>query len=290
MRNEIVHSTISRVPIRVSYSPYNIYKPTPPHSVCGMHFHDEIEFLRIDDGSFMCYFQDRKIETLPGDIIYIASRVPHATETLVYGTKTTMLQFALQNYSLNVEISKSLYRFLSAGETPFHIFKVDTDENRLISSYIDKICTETLNQKPGYEHFICSGVHSILGHLYRDRLIHDADELFNNRYVSKILPALTFIDDHYREEINLETVSNLLGMNPSYFCRVFKRATNSTFTEYLNFVRVLKSEKLLTSNSGSVSDIALDVGFSSVSYFNRIFKRLKGISPTAYKKIRYTVK
>ena len=104
------------------------------------------------------------------------------------------------------------------------------------------------------------------------------------------MPALKFIDTHYNEQISLESLSATTNMNPSYFCRVFKKATNSTFTEYLNFVRVIKSERLLTSNSGSVSDIALDVGFSSVSYFNRIFKRFKSLSPSEYRKIRYTVK
>lgn len=289
MHNEIVYSTISRVPIRVSYSPYNVYRPEPPHTVSGMHFHDEIEFLRIDHGEFLCHIGDSKVKCRAGDIIYIASRVPHATETLVYGTKTTMLQFAVSNYN-SVEISKSLYRFLSAGEAPFHVFKLDTDENRLISSYIDRICTETLSQKPGFDHFISSGVHSIIGHLYRDSLIQDAEAIFNNRYVYKLMPVLTYIDDHYSDQINLPLLSGILNMNPAYFCRVFKKATNSTFTEYLNFVRILKSEKLLTSNSGSVSEIALNVGFSSVSYFNRVFKRFKGVSPSVYRKIRYTVK
>lgn len=292
MKNEIVYSSIMDVPIRVSFSPYNKFRPFPPHTVSAMHFHDEVEFLRIEGGEFLCHAGGADYIAQTGDVIYIASRVPHATETLRYGTNTTLIQFAVENYTNNSNItgSKSLYRFINNSEKPAHIFKLDSDENRLMSSYIDKICEEISNRNTGYEHFITAGIHSMIGLLYRMKLMQNTESFFNNKYIDKIMPALKFIDTHYNEQITLESLSATTNMNPSYFCRVFKKATNSTFTEYLNFVRVIKSERLLTSNSGSVSDIALDVGFSSVSYFNRIFKRFKSLSPSEYRKIRYTIK
>ena len=292
MKNEIVYSSIVDVPIRVSFSPYNKFRPFPPHTVAGMHIHDEVEFLRVEGGEFLCHAGGTDFTAQTGDIIYIASRVPHATETLQYGTNTTLIQFAVENYTNNSNItgSKSLYRFISNSEKPAYVFRLDSDENRLMSSYIDKICEEISNKNTGYEHFITAGIHSMIGLLYRRRILQNTESFFNNKYIDKIMPALKFIDTHYNEQITLEALSATSNMNPSYFCRVFKKATNSTFTEYLNFVRVIKSERLLTSNSGSVSDIALDVGFSSVSYFNRIFKRFKSLSPSEYRKIRYTVK
>lgn len=292
MKNEIVYSSITDVPIRVSYSPYNKFRPYPPHTVSGMHIHDEVEFLRVEGGKFLCHSGGSEYTANPGDIIYIASRVPHATETLQYGTNTTLIQFAVENYTNNsgVPWSKSLYRFITNSEEAVHVFKCDSDENRMLSSFIDRICEEISNKNTGYEHFVTAGIHSIIGLLYRRRILQNTESFFNNKYIDKIMPALKFIDSHYNEQITLEALSTTANMNPSYFCRVFKKATNSTFTEYLNFVRVLKSERLLTSNASSVSDIALDVGFSSVSYFNRIFKRFKSLSPSEYRKIRYTVK
>ena len=169
------------------------------------------------------------------------------------------------------------------------VFKKGTPENDALTEYMRLIFTESTLQANGYESFIKSGIHSILGFLYRNNILLNADTYFNFKYVDKVLPALSYIDSNYAEQLTLEQISEHLNFNTYYFCRLFKKATNSTFTEYLNFVRVCKSEKLLTSSSMSVSDISLDVGFSSVSYFNRVFKRFKGCSPNEYKKIKYKI-
>jgi YesN/AraC family two-component response regulator len=105
--------------------------------------------------------------------------------------------------------------------------------------------------------------------------------------VQKILPALSYINENYQEDLTLEEVSELLSFDPSYFCRIFKQATGATFTEYLNFVRVCKAEKLLAKTQRSILEISEAVGFSSVSYFNRIFKRHRGCSPRGYRSARY---
>lgn len=289
MKNQIICPNIPNVPIYVSVAPSDSNNLTPPHSISSMHFHDEIELLKVESGIFLCHTSDKTIEAHAGDVIYLASRVPHATESIAYGTHTSLIQFSVQSYSgVKLKTNQSLYRFINNNEAPFHLFKRNTEENKLIQSYFNIICTEISEKPLGYEHYITAEIHSIIGLLYRKNILQNTEAQLSNKYIEKIMPALQFIDLHYNDQITLEMLSSELNMNPSYFCRLFKKATNSTFTEYLNFVRVLNSELLLTSNSKGISDIALDVGFSSISYFNRIFKKINGISPTAYKKIKYT--
>ena len=79
----------------------------------------------------------------------------------------------------------------------------------------------------------------------------------------------------------------MLNFDPSYFCRIFKQATGATFTEYINFVRVCKAERMLARSDVSILDISEAVGFSSVSYFNRIFKKYKSCSPRFYRGAKY---
>ena len=102
--------------------------------------------------------------------------------------------------------------------------------------------------------------------------------------IVRIMPALEYIDENYYKEISLDEISGGLSLNPYYFCRLFKSATGSSFCEYLNFVRISKSEKLFKTNDKSIMEISLDVGFSSVTYFNRIFRKYKGCTPTVYRK------
>ncbi len=290
MNQELIRSSIDNVPIKISYSPHPQNEKLEPHHICSLHIHDEIELLYIESGKFHCLAGTEELIAEKGDIIYLASRVPHATRTLANGTFSSMLQFSTISFIETKEnISKYLYRFINMGEIPSMVFKANTPENEALSNYMRLIFIESYEKNNGYESFIKSGIHSILGFLYRNNILLNADTYFNFKYVDKVLPALSYIDSNYAEQLTLEQISEHLNLNTYYFCRLFKKATNSTFTEYLNFVRVCKSEKLLTSSSMSVSDISLDVGFSSVSYFNRVFKRFKGCSPNEYKKIKYKI-
>ena len=74
-------------------------------------------------------------------------------------------------------------------------------------------------------------------------------------------------------------------MNTStfYFCKLFKRATGLTFTDYVARVRVEKAKALLLERNRRVSEIAYDVGFQSLTHFNRIFRKIVGQSPTDYR-------
>ena len=290
MNQELIRSSIENVPIKITYSPYPQPGEEKPHHICSLHIHDEIEFLYTEGGLFHCLAGGEELVAEKGDIIYIASRVPHATKALANNTHNSMIQFSTMNFIETKEnISKYLYRFINMSETPSTVFKKGTPENEALTQYIRLIFVENEQKANGYESFIKSGIHSILGFLYRNNILLNADTYFNFKYVDKVLPALSYIDTNYAEQLTLEQLAEYLNLNTYYFCRLFKKATNSTFTEYLNFVRVCKSEKLLTSSSMSISDISLDVGFSSVSYFNRVFKHFKNCSPNEYKKIRYKI-
>ena len=85
------------------------------------------------------------------------------------------------------------------------------------------------------------------------------------------------------EQMTLGEIGELLNLNESYFCRLFKKATGSTFTEYLNFVRICKAEHMIK-NGASISESAYGVGFSSLSYFNRVFVRFFGENPSVVAK------
>ncbi len=103
-------------------------------------------------------------------------------------------------------------------------------------------------------------------------------------YSYHIAKAENYIQNHYEEPITLETLAQHLGLNKSYLCTIFKKATKDSFCNYTNKVRVEKSKKLLKNTNDSILDIALAVGFSSASYFNTIFKKLEGKTPLEYRK------
>jgi AraC-like DNA-binding protein/ligand-binding sensor protein len=96
--------------------------------------------------------------------------------------------------------------------------------------------------------------------------------------------AKEFINQHKSENLSLGQVARSVNVSVFYFCKIFKKATGLHFTEYLSRVRVEKAKNLLLNPNLRVSEIAFEVGFQSLTHFNRVFYRLVGRSPTAYRR------
>ena len=95
--------------------------------------------------------------------------------------------------------------------------------------------------------------------------------------------AKDYIAGHQFEPIKLEEVARALHVSTFHFCRKFKEATGLTFVAYLNRLRIEKAKLLLYNKDLRVSEIGYDVGFQSLTHFNRIFHKLVGHSPTEYR-------
>jgi AraC-like DNA-binding protein len=98
-----------------------------------------------------------------------------------------------------------------------------------------------------------------------------------------VVRAKDFIEKNQAEDLTLATVARSVNTSTFYFCKMFKKATSLTFTEYLSRVRVEKARNLLLNPNVRVSEVAFEVGFQSLSQFNRVFKRIAGYSPTDYR-------
>ena len=98
-----------------------------------------------------------------------------------------------------------------------------------------------------------------------------------------IARAKEFIHEHQTEHLRLGHVAKAVNTSTFYFCKMFKKVTGINFTDYLSRVRIEKSKNLLLNPNLRVSEIAFDVGFQSLTHFNRVFKRILGQSPTEYR-------
>ena len=95
--------------------------------------------------------------------------------------------------------------------------------------------------------------------------------------------AKKFVQAHIEEPITLAQVVEHVGMSRFYFCKLFKRATGMTLTEYIARIRVERAKTLLVDPSLRISEIAYASGFGSIPHFNSVFKRYLGMAPTEYR-------
>jgi len=98
-----------------------------------------------------------------------------------------------------------------------------------------------------------------------------------------ITRAKEYIQEHQTENLRLGHVAKAVNTSTFYFCKMFKKATGINFTDYLSRVRIEKAKNLLLNPNLRVSEIAFEVGFQSLTHFNRVFKKILGQSPTEYR-------
>lgn len=125
---------------------------------------------------------------------------------------------------------------------------------------------------------------------------HDnSAELFHNvrpnkhrDYVQRFNQLLEYINDHYMEDLYLDNIADMAGFSKYHFSRLFKQYTNFTFCEYLVYRRVKAATSLLSDPDYSITDVAMDSGFQSISTFNRLFKQQMGCTPREYRTRNHT--
>lgn len=283
MHNERVRRNLADIHAFLSYT-----EPVGhTDKLCEIHYHDEIELLLVTGGKLGCYMDGDPLIASAGQVIFVESRVPHWTKAESEDCSYILFQFIPDNFEPGNRSGRSaaqpLYQFARASGQSAHLI-----EDATVVTAIENIWAEYSARKEGAGKFILAGLYYLIGWLERSGYLSGV-ALPDDQAVQKLLPALDYIDRHYaQQELSLETVSDVLGLNSTYFCRLFKRITGHGFTEYLNFVRITKSEELLQNTSLSILDISLEVGFSSVSYYNRVFKKMKNCTPSVYRSAQYS--
>lgn len=105
----------------------------------------------------------------------------------------------------------------------------------------------------------------------------------NEKMLKSVQQALTYINQHFPEEITLESVANEVHLSPNYFSNIFKKTTGFTFIEYLTNLRIDKAKLLLMDLNCTIYQIASEIGYSTPRYFSRVFKTNTGMTPSEFR-------
>ena len=119
------------------------------------------------------------------------------------------------------------------------------------------------------------------------RLCKTADinrSTFYAHYID-IFDVMEDMEDNYAEKISVSDIAQIAGFSESHFMRYFKETMGTSFINYLKDYRLTMAARLLQSSDSSVLNIAAEVGFDNLSYFNRAFKEKFGVTPLKYRKL-----
>ena len=92
-----------------------------------------------------------------------------------------------------------------------------------------------------------------------------------------------YIEENYQHPISIDEISDVCHFSSSHFMKYFKKVMGTSFTDYLNEYRLSMASRLLLSSSDNILEIAAECGYDNLSYFNRLFKKKYGVTPSAYR-------
>lgn len=259
-----------------------------PHFYDRLHQHPEVQLTKISKGEGNLIVGDYIGRFKPGDLVLLGPGIPHVfrSDNSYYKVGNKKRVF-----------SESLFYDLKILEKHFHVFDGFSgvieffkslngcyrvaDETHYLSKRITRLREET-----GLLRLIVSM--EILHHVMHAGVIQRLNKMgmvrnYSSKEGKRMEKVIQFIMAESRRPVELAEIAEVASMNSEAFCRFFKQRTRKTFTEFLNEVRITNACQLLGDKDMSISEIAHETGFTHLSYFSRVFKKMNGCTPKEFR-------
>lgn len=251
------------------------------------HYHSEYELLYISQSHGIRFVGDSVSQFSPGDLVLVGPYLPHLwrNDPSFYKDDSIKVKTIILKFTKNF-----------IGEDTFNLTEFKgvnnlLEESKFGVSFGGKVSSEFHDDLMGIIDLpMAEQTIKLLDILYRLSLIDNREILSSadmRQYTSdnsqRLDDVIKYISINYNNYISLEDVSDIACMTTNSFCRFFKNMTNKSFTEFLNEVRIRNASRLLAQEDTPVSEICYEVGYNSVTNFNRQFKKITGCTPKDYR-------
>lgn len=257
------------------------------------HYHDYIEILFGQEGMFELYLGSSYHQFGPNDMVVIPSNEVHLINSLSEkGGTYFVLRFLPELIYSGIEHSRFgfqyLLPFLTENGCKNHIIEEESLDGTNIPYLIKEIFREDDEKSYGYELAVRNHIGSlflwVLRYWHSQGLSLPAENQFDSELAAQLEPVFSYVKEHYDLPVKASEAAKLCNMSYSYFSRSFNRLFHMSFSDYVTRIRLVEAEKLLVSTALSITEIAAASGFSSTSYFIKLFHEDKHMSPKAFRK------
>ena len=252
------------------------------------HFHEELEITFILQSEGTKFIGDHISEFKPGEIILLGSRLPHYWRNHSHyyqnsaqkGAEAIIIRFN-QAYAgsefLKIPSLKPIFDLLNDAKRGIYIGTPNDDlQHKLINFLALNQGQRIIALTDILLHIAMLKSHSYLcsigyAHQYKSNDIEKIDTVYK------------YVLNNFKCDLSVDDIAFKCNMNTAAFCRYFKKKTGKTFKDFMNEIRLGHAAGLLLKGDYTIAEVAFESGFNTPSYFNRMFKRNKGITPTAYR-------
>lgn len=257
------------------------------------HYHNYIEILYGISGTYEVILNGKYHKFTKGDLVLINSKEVHQINSCSEeGGKYIVLRFdpevIYSNMFNNHLHLKYVLPFILENSNHQKVIKSDVISTTFIPELLYEITKEFQTETFGYELAIQNHIGRIF--LWILRYFHETSsefmqsDLADLELIRRLQPSLDYVLENFNENIKATHMASLCNMSSSYFSRTFNSHMRMSFNEYVNYVRIMEAEKLLVSTTMNITELSNAVGFSTTSYFIKLFKAHKNISPKQFRK------
>lgn len=242
-----------------------------------MHYHHTYELYYLLNGEREYFIGDKFYRVSDGDLVLIPRNTIHRTagkgaaRYLLYFSSNYLSRYFKDELIDELPLDKPL------------VLRPDDDIREHIESTLQKMYNIYKDSSHGDEAILASALCSLLFDVFRSQ----------NQYVSseysdaRLEEIIQYINSDYAKIENIEDVARKFFISKYHLCRMFNKNLDVSFISYLNTIKVRAAVDLLRQTKLSLTEIATRCGFNSSSYFCKVFKGEKGVSPSAYRQNLY---
>lgn len=255
------------------------------------HWHRELEIMYIIDGCAEFLVNDLSFVLKAGDCLFVNTNIMHAVHP-VEGFDCEYISIVFHmNFVFGNGHSELATKYMLPLTNDKAMRAVNLSDNPKAIKFVKQIIDENTQKTFAYELKTKGYLLQIWLLLLEQREAQTKTPIKKESNLqvgldeSRVKQAITYITQHYAENISLEDIADFIHISKSECCRCFKRCLDLSPFEYLLKYRIYSATDLLSdpANNYSISDIAMLTGFNSSSYFNKIFRKYMGCTPSQFK-------
>ena len=268
--------------------PFKMYSVQGEGIICAGFHEQAMEIIEITLGSVLVQIGTEFAEAKAGDFLYVPPTMVFRVEAKEGEAGMRSMVFDSSIIEVNMENfdTEIFYMFYVQSKNKIVVFEEGHPVHDTLSKYMQESYDEYISKDVCYKLPIRANIYLMMTSLLRyycgsknelDRMIY--------HNVMRLRPIITYISNHYKEKIYIETMSDMITVSPDYFTKMFKDSIGRTPIDYINGLRINRAMQMLATTDTSVNDISDQLGFSNSNYFHKIFKQYMDTSPAAYRKM-----
>lgn len=267
--------------------PFNIYLCSIPldFPLVPTHWHNDMEIIYIKKGTGRISVDLEPFTVNQGDIIVVPPGQLHSIEQSdAYSMEYENIIFQL-NMLMTVQgdiCTEKFFQPLLQRQIgiPNH-YTPNSPVYPVLSGCLDTMDNICRDFAAGYEFAIKGQLftffHALVSSVSAPLPRHQ------NKSLDRLKDILKYVETNYADRISIADAADICGFSQSHFMKFFKNNMDVSFTDYLNDYRLTMAARLLVSSSDTIVNVAAETGFDNLSYFNRLFKRKYGCTPTIFR-------